>query len=226
MHRIWGEMAAETVAADFANPTLAQSPEMIYSVVDVSDTAGFDGLGDEVVDLRVASRGFVGEVSNDRLSRLISKFELPDPNRFGGRLDSAVLRFFLEGIAGTPEDGVSVMHSVDDNDLAKLPSDYEDPSYIDAGAPLVTPTDPIRAFYDVDVTDVVAADYESDSNSPVSSFRLQVNAEPQSSGPLNVYAFNMLVRSEDRPSLVLTFVPEPATSVLAVMAVLAILRWR
>ena len=111
MHRIMGEVAAETVATRLQPVTLAQSPESIYSVVDLASEGGLDDQGDGIQYLRLTDPAYIGESMDVGMARIIAKFELPDPADFGGVLDRAVLRFFLRAVAGVPPIEVSVLHN-------------------------------------------------------------------------------------------------------------------
>ena len=147
-------------------------PKVAYTVRDTD----FDGLGDATVTW-VRSVGEVDGASGGNLSRLFTKFDLPDLPEATPVLESAVLRFFLEEIEGTVAGPVSVYHSRSDNDLDALAADYQDTSYVDTLLDLIQPTDVAGQFYELDVTDLVLEDFAFDGLDPLSAFRLQVNEE-------------------------------------------------
>ena len=78
------------------------------------------------------------------MNRLVAKFALPDAPVDAPFLERATLLFFLQDIVGTPAGPLSVRHSITDNDLDLLASDYENPSYGDTLLDLVQPTDPVH----------------------------------------------------------------------------------
>jgi hypothetical protein len=111
---------------------------------------------------------------------------------------------------------------VDDNSPFIWWPDYQDLNYTDTQIELVQPTDPGGRYYEADVTDLVLADYAADTRGPLSAFRLQVTGlafdEDNQSGR---YWFTMPGAETNHPQLLLTFVPEPSTFVLAMMVGLA-----
>ena len=108
-------------------------------------------------------------------TRLITKFGLPGEPDARRTVQSATLRFFLADIIGTPPGPVSLWHSITDNDSEQLPSGCEDNSYTESLLDLVHATDVGQQYYELDVTDLVLADYAGDGNNPMSAFRPQVN---------------------------------------------------
>ena len=205
-------------------------PSAIYSIRDDDSDSVFDDLGDAVVDQSTASRSGIGEIDSagtNRINRIVAKFLLPEPPVAAPVLDSATLRLFLEDTAGTLAGPVSLLHSVGDNDLDQLVTDYENPSYVDTLLDLVEPTDVAGQFYESDVTDLVLADYAADGFDPLSAFRLQVseavfiedNQHARYRLTMPGGAFGV------RPELVLSFaaVPEPSTLALAALALFTLL---
>jgi len=164
--------------------------------------------------------------------RLIAKFDLPDPPEGNSVLQSATLRIFVEPLAEEIAAGpASLFHSVTDNDLERRASDYEDPSYTDTLMDLVGPTDAAGEYYELDVTDLVLADYAADGAEPLSAFRFQVNeAVFFEDNQGHRYSFAMPLAAAGGPRLALVFVPipEPSTVVLAAVGLLGLVgyRWR
>ena len=122
------------------------------------------------------------------------------------RLESATLRVFLEDIQGSPAGPVSLLHSVNDNDLDQLPSDFEDTIYSDTLLDLVQPTDLGQMYYEADVTAFVLADYAEDDSNPLSAFRMEISEavffeDDHSHG----YRFTMPGAENNHPELVLAF---------------------
>ena len=145
--------------------------------------------------------------------------------------DNNILRFKLVDFQGTPAGTLSLLHSTTDNDLDPLASDYEDSSYDDTLLDLIEPTDPDGRIYELDVTDLVLADYAADGLDPLSAFRLQVDGAVFFEDQLkNSYRLEMPERPTDNPpQLVLWFaadtqvvVPEPSSVVLAGLALIGL----
>jgi hypothetical protein len=207
--------------------TMSLPPGQSYAVADNDSDLTFDDLGDKTNDRLAAATGFVGEAdSEDRnsVTRLVVKFGLANLPDAVGRLESATLRFFLEDIGGVPTGPVSVWHSIDDNDVEQLASDYEDLSYEDTLLDLVKPSDEGQAYYEVDVTEFVVADYAADEKIPQSAFRIQVDTIVfVDDGQEGRYRFAMPGAEANHPELVLTFIPEPSTLVLATFGLLGLL---
>jgi hypothetical protein len=206
--------------------TISTSADTSYTVT--SEVANAATRASASADAITASTaGFVGELDGEgvnALSRLISRFSLvtvPDDEALDG-LVSAKLRFHLETTHGLPAGPVSVFHSTTDNDLEQSPSDYDDPSYADTGLDLVQPSDVAPAYYEVDVTDWVLADYRNDPGVARSAFRLEVDGalfleDDVSHG----YQFADGLTVVHRPVLVLHFVPEPSTQILIVVSLVS-----
>ena len=197
-----------------------QWPQSSYLATDTD----FDDLGDQVINgagLALASIGESDTTSINRLARAVAKFELPALPE-AGSLEQATLRFYLSFKSPTPLDGpLSVLHSLTDNDLEQLASDYEDASYADTAFDLLEPTSAVAQFHELDVTDFVNADYQNDGGNPVSAFRLQVDEAifvEDGQGHTYSLGFPRLSDPSLRPQLVLTFVPEPDSCVLAILA--------
>lgn len=152
-------------------------PNAAYEVLD--DT--FDDLGDLVMNVSTQADAEIGEAdlaSSNYLSKLIVKFELPEPPEGQSMLQKASLGVRLVSAEGPPADPLSVLHSTTDNDLDLIAADYEDPSYVDTLAdvvPIVEDSYDLLQYYDVDVTDLVLADYAADGTNPLSAFRLQLD---------------------------------------------------
>jgi len=197
-------------------------PKTIYSSTDDGSASNFDDVGDTAKDLTKKTRVSVGEIDGENtnlINRLVAKFALPDVPQSMPALKSAVLSFFLEDITGPPPGPASLFHSTSDNDLDQLPSDFEDETYTDTNLDLVGPADEGGRYYALDVTDLVRADYAADGDNPLSAFRLQVNELMFTEDNQNSrYRFTMLGAEANHPQLVLTFVPEPSTWCLAVIA--------
>jgi CubicO group peptidase (beta-lactamase class C family) len=202
--------------------TLAISPGQSYTVADNDQDAIFDDLGDVTKNRQRAMRCSIGEVDLDgrnSVARLVARFGLANLPRAADRLESATLRFFLEDIDGLPTAPVSIWHSIGDNDTEEIASDYEDLGYEDTLLDLVTPGDKGQAYYEVDVTEFVAADYAADETAPQSTFRLQMDgATFLEDAQSHRYRFTMPGADANHPELVLTFIPEPSTFLLALVA--------
>jgi hypothetical protein len=129
----------------------------------------------------------------------------------------------LRDIKGTPAGPTSLFHSVTDNDEVGHMSDYESSSYHDTLLDLVQVTDPESSYYTLDVTDQVLADYTSDEGDLLSAFRLQVDGalffEDNQS---DAYRFIMPGAITSQPQLMLTFIPEPGTLLLAIFGILGL----
>ena len=90
-------------------------------------------------------------------------------------------------------------------------SDYENPSYVNTQLDLIQPTDTGQQYYELDVTDLVLADYAADGLDPLSAFRFEVSeAIFLEDGQRNNYLLGQQGRRINPPQLVLTFtlVPE------------------
>ena len=230
----WGDHDIVSWGIDAIQPLFLE-PSALYSVRDDDSDGVFDDLGDVVVDVSTREINAVGEVdatSVNMISRLVAKFALPDAPA-GEELLNATLRFNLFDILGTPAGPLSLLHSTTDNDLDPLASDYEDSSYDDTLLDLIEPTDPDGRVYELDVTDLVLADYAADGLDPLSAFRLQVDGAVFFEDQLkNNYRLEMPAwqGGKNPPQLALFFaagtqvvVPEPSSVVLAVLALLALL---
>ncbi len=201
---------------------LTLTPDALVRVMD--NDGSFDGFGDIADSALERERLGVGE-GRDRLTRLVAKFSLPERPLEFPRLQNAILRFLVEDAVGTPEGPVSVLHSLTDNDLDMAPSDYEDSSYADTGLDLARPGDQLDGgrYYEIDVTDLVRQDYAEDGGTLLSAFRLQVSEATFVDDDLpNNFKFTMPGGKILQPQLVLTFVPEPSTSALAVSGLIGL----
>ena len=198
----------------------------------------FDDQGDIATDLSQSATSAIGEFdrsSVNRIDRLIAKFELPDAPAGSPELEKATLYFYVESYRGLPAGPLSLWHSAEDNDLDQLASDFEDSDYADTLLDLLDLADgpecgggcDVGAYYHLDVTDLVLADYESDGATPLSAFRLQVNeAVYVEDGLMNQYVLQMPGSSFGHPKLHLTFVPEPSTFLAASLGFLGLLGCR
>lgn len=204
------------------------SPRISYAAID-SDPL-FDALGDDVEDGAGVAGRLIGDLdgsSRNELGRVIAKFNVPDMPP-GPVLESATLRFYLLANTGPPTGSLSLFHSSDDNDLDQLASDYEDTSYKDTLLDLIQPTDATGAYYEVEVTDFVRADYATDGDDVLSAFRLQMDGATfveDGQGHGYVVTLPGAGANANRPQLILTFVPEPSSLILAILGVAAF-RWR
>jgi CubicO group peptidase (beta-lactamase class C family) len=215
----WSEFLRRVEIATIpASGTKIYSPSVVYMAVDDDSDSEFDDQGDSGFDAIQSSGVFLGEydsLNDNGITRLITKFRLPRGDNTTHRLANAELRFYLRGVAGTPVGPVSLFHSVTDNDEEGVASDYEDASYLDTQLDLVQVTDPKRAYYSLDVTDQVLADYMSDEGNLLIAFRLQVDgAFFSEDNQSNAFQFAMPGVSAYQPQLVLTFVPEPGNLML------------
>ena len=218
------ELGAQTfafraVAVLPATGTRTVPPHAIYSVADSDRGPTFDGLGDGVEDvLSDNARRRVGEqdtASTNQMMRLVTKFLLPAPAPKFPELDRATLRFFIETIDGPLPGSLAVLHGAADNDLDLLASDYENTDYVDTTLNLALATDLSGRYYELDVTDLVRADYAADGDNPLSAFRLQVrNAVFSEDDQGFRYVVSLPGAETNHPELVLTFIPEPSTLTL------------
>ena len=194
---------------------LSVEPSAFYAVIDNNSDGVFDDLGDVAADVSANNRSHVGEVDSlatNQMNRLVAKFALPDAPVDAPFLERATLLFFLQDIVGTPAGPLSVRHSITDNDLDLLASDYENPSYVDTLLDLVQPTDPGGRYYQLNVTLLVLADYAADGLDPLSAFRLEVTeAVFFEDNQSNRYRVRTAGLVSTPPQLILTFtaVPKP-----------------
>ena len=216
-HRLMGEFTVSfdefQITADSIVPILDPAATRIYVVTDNNPGGVFDDLVADSSTKRTASVGEADSSDTNKMTRLVVKFELPALPNALFKLESATLRFFFETIVGTPAGPLSLTHSVTDNDLDPLASDYENPSYVDTLLDLIQPTDRGGQFYELDVTELVLADYAADGLDALCAFRLEVTEavffeDDQS----NHYRLRMPGLESHRPELILVFsaVPEPS----------------
>jgi hypothetical protein len=199
--------------------TVTQVPDAVYCAIDDDQDPAFDGRGDSVLEI-----GVVGEIDTSRrneMLRLFFKFELPAISE-DQQLEKATLRLYLSTM-DDPAGPVSLLHSVSDNDLEQLPSDYENTGYTDTLLDVVGPADEVQAYHDLDVTDFVLADLAADRENPMTAFRLQVDEPFSDDGQSAVYRFSSTVGTTTGPELILSLVPEPATSILIFLALPGVL---
>jgi len=204
--------------------TLVESPTAIYSVVDDDSDSVHDNLGDFARDESQRGLVSIGELdtaSENQLVRLVAKFALPELEPRLPTVENATLRFYVDKIEGPPPGALSLLHSVTDNDLDLVASDYEEATYTDTTLDLVSPIDAPKGYYELDVTDLVRTDYAADGDSRLSAFRLQIDESAfVEDGQSHRYTLQLPGVASRRPELVLTFVPEPATWSLATIALL------
>ena len=201
-------------------PIRPLAPTAAYEVWDQD----FDGIGDVVRN--VSTGGGVGDVGEREtrtrrwLSRLVTKFRLPDDPR---TLKSATLQFLLQRVPEKTDEAVSIWHSPTDNRLEPMHADFEAAAYHDTQLDLVGALDAPQLLYEVDVTSQVLTDYVEDAGELLSAFRLQVDQELfTADGENDRYSFDMPSLQGSGPRLVLTFVPEPTSCVLVVVGLLAV----
>ena len=150
------------------------APSSAYVVRDNVIAGDADGRGDRTVNAlgNLQQSASVGELdaTTNGIERFITKFELPERTEANQLLENATLRVFLERIQGTPAGPLSLLHSSTDNDLDRLNSDFEDASYTETLLDLVQPTDAVGSYYELNVTDLVRADYSRDGANPIRHF--------------------------------------------------------
>jgi hypothetical protein len=213
----WGEYVDYGVAAVDTTPTARLAPSGDYTATDRND----DGLGDLGRSVQFAYVGEVDEGAN-RMDRQIAKFDLPNLSQSEAVVKSVKLRFYLEGVVGIPEGPASLWHSLDDNSLAEVGTQFEDSTYSDTLIDVVQPTDTAGQYYEVDVTDQVLADYAAEGRATAfSAFRLQINeAVLFEDSQSHLYSFSPPLGGDHAPQLVITFIPEPPTATLLGIAIL------
>ncbi|MCA9099666.1 MAG: MBL fold metallo-hydrolase [Planctomycetales bacterium] len=209
----WGEYIDYGVANAELPATAKLIPSGNYTTADLND----DGRGDVG---RTIGFAYVGEVDEgiNRIDRQMAKFDLPNLSHSDVTVKSAVLRFYLDDVVGTPQGPVSLWHSLDDNSLEELTTQFENDTYSDTLLDVVQPTDVGGRYYEVDVTDQVLADYAVEGRAiAFSAFRLQINEASLFEDSLsNLYAFSPPTSGDHSPELILTFVPEPLGASLIV----------
>jgi len=208
------------VTADLLNtsPPTARPTHLQYTLIsgDIDDqivwergsSSGFDGLGDGIGAIGVGAFLASGEASFNILSRQVMKFQLPFTTVTETTVENATLRVFVEDLLGTLPEGLSLMHDVDDNDSEVLKSHYEAP-YVDTGLELFVPQDGAGQYYDIDVTEFVRADYQSDGSDPWSAFRLQLTDGEQFAGQTAAY-----IIGGSQLEITLGIVPEPSDLIM------------
>ncbi len=197
-----------------AGGTTLQSPSLSVFTHLTRDTDQ-DGKGDQIFDMDTRGTSVEIGVSERFSSRLFTKFLLPE-DEDQHSLKQAKLRFYLEGTRGTSDEPVSLFHNVADNAFGQAVSDFENASYLDTFLELVQATDTEQAYYELDVTELVKADYALDNDILMSAFQLRVNEAAVDSR----YRFTMPNAAADFPQLFLTFVPEPSSMTLALLIIL------
>jgi hypothetical protein len=212
-----------------STPTFSLSPAAGYVVQDSTSGGVVDDFGDAVGTLITARVGEIDSPGSNLIERVVEKFLLPSTPGLGDRLESAVLRVFVQQTRGTPAGPLSLWHSVSDNDLAKLPSDFEDSSYIDTQLGWMPPTDTLRRYFELDVTDQVRADYAADGANPLAAFRLQVNEAQFLEDDISSY-YLLTARLDDfgggnPPLLMLSFRPVPEPRAVGLPCVVILCCW-
>ena len=153
----------------------------VHGAFDDRSDGAYDDYGDGSSNVSSQFRAVLGEydsVQSDGMIRLVTKFHLPSGTGPRRVLEKAELRLFLEGIVGLPAGPASLLHSVSDNDEVLSGSDYEDAAYEDTLLDLVNPNDPAQAYYTLDVTDLVRADYAFDGDAPLARFDYRWTTRP------------------------------------------------
>gem|GEM_PF-5313403 len=142
-------------------------------------------------------------------------------------MQKAVLRINLEDLEGDPSGAVSIYHGLSDNLLRIGASHFQNLRYTDTLIDLVRPGDQAGKYYEVDVTELLNADYSKNAKDLISSFRLQVDgASFIEDNQSHDYIFTMPGADANRPELILTFVPEPSMFLLAAVSLLSVLTIR
>ena len=183
------------------------APAAIYSAVDET----LDGNGDMIIDLTTAVDAQIGEVDSadsNYIARVIAKFSLPEPPAGKPVLAKATLAVYPTDSEGNLSEPLSIWHSEVDNEMELLPSDFEDSSYVDTLTDIVQPEDNPYGYYDVDVTELVLADYAADGADATSAFRLQMDRATFVEDDISHCYLISMPGMMYRPQLLLTFVPE------------------
>ena len=200
-----------TITSDPPTPlTVPVAPSSAYVVRDNVIAGDADGHGDRAVNVlanlqQIASAGELDATTNG-IERIITKFELPERTDARQLLENATLRVFLERIQGTPGP-LSLLHSLTDNDLDRLNSDFEDASYTETLLNLVQPTDAVGRYFELNVTDLVRADYWTMVRTQ-SAFRFQIDEVSFLEDNQN-HRYVITSAGNGRPELVLSFTGEP-----------------
>ena len=196
-------------------------PKSHYSVRDTTTDGVLDNLGDTAIS--ATGSAVVGELDttdNDYIGRLVAKFTLPDLAEYPP-LERAALRYSVTRVEA-PAGPLSILHSVTDNDLNSVATDFEDTSYVDTQKDLLSPNDLPGNYFEVDVTEQILTDLANEGAAPVSAFRFQVSeanfVEDNTSHDYRLRVGNI---SSSTPMLVLSFVPEPSTWSLGFLALVA-----
>jgi hypothetical protein len=194
-----------------AGGTTFESPSLSVFTHLTRDTDQ-DGTGDQIFDLETRGTSVQVGVREGLSSRLFTKFLLPE-DEDEHSLKQAKLRFFLERTSGTSDEPVSLYHNVADNEFGQAVSDHENAAYLDTFLELVQATDTEQAFYELDVTELVKADYAHDTDILLSAFQLRVSEAAID----NRYNFTMPNAEAKYPQLFLTFIPEPSSIMLVML---------
>ena len=132
---------------------------------------------------------------------------------------------YVRDKVGPPLGPLSVWHSQADNDLDLLASDYEDAGYTDTLGDLAQPTDEVRQYFDLDVTDWVKADYAADNSNPMSAFRLQMDEAVFDEDDVS-HNWWVLTGGSFPPELRLNLIPEPSALILTTLSMLSLVAYR
>lgn len=169
----------------------------------------FDGIGD-ILQLSFVRQDWQIGTDADIDTKLIMKFTVPNISASAPAIQSAVLRIYVTEVQGTLPGGLSLMHSIDDNDFQVFLSDYQ-ASYLDTGLDLIVPAGAAGQYHELDVTAFVMADALADGSDPIlSAFRLEIG-DGHELDPLQQH-FYVIDTRQFAPQLVITFVPEIGTA--------------
>lgn len=177
---------------------------------------GFDGLGNTLRQSIGNPKWAVGRNGvND--SKFIIKFTVPEDTESSPAIEAAILRIHVSDLLGELPGGLSLMHSAEDNEYQISTADYQSP-YADTGLDLIVSAGGTGQYYEFDVTSFVLADQLADGANPLAAFRLELPEAPEYGVDAAYYIDTKL----SAPQLVITFVPEPTTSGLALIATLCL----
>ena len=194
-----GDISASEVIWDFfSRHELAEGPgpsplSIVASTHSISDEQGNDGLGDSS---NAFDRGVI-----DGNTRLITKFELPDLH--GQEVQNATLKLHLQDLIGDPRSHISILHNASANDLHQSVASYEDSGYTNTGSQIAGDGALAGDIYEIDVTEIILADYATDGVDALSAFRLQLDSDASMGGEGAFTIANNALYAEN-PTLILT----------------------